>query len=380
MNSSTAQADAFRTHLCLVSQQGTPNFLPVLDSRTRPDEVILVVSPDMRARAAWLRAAIEARGVRVSECAIADPWNIASVQDALLDLLSARAGSSIALNITGGTKPMAIAAQEVFRAEGYPVFYVHPERNEILPLWTGGAPIPIEERVGIAEYLSIHGFTERDRDRREFPERYHVLCDEWVNEVERFAESLRKLNRLAQEARARLEVEMGRWARDERLREVVDKLDRHGIAVVDGERLCFPDESARFFANGGWLELHVARAVEDLGREVGVQDSARSLKVRSAGGAGNEMDVAFLAHNRLFLVECKSRQMGGDEEAGPGAEALYKLDTLTAMGGLNTRGMLVSYQAVEAWDKRRAADLRIRIVEAGQLRNLHRHLCEWMQP
>jgi len=37
-------------HVCLVSEQATPNFIPVLDARFRPREVILVVSPQMRER------------------------------------------------------------------------------------------------------------------------------------------------------------------------------------------------------------------------------------------------------------------------------------------------------------------------------------------
>ena len=67
-----------------------------------------------------------------------------------------------------------------------------------------------------------------------------------------------------------------------------------------------------------------------------------------------------------------------DDAAGPGAETLYKLDSLTALGGLNTRGMVVSYQPLETWDKQRANDLRIKVVEARQLRNLDEHFTKWI--
>lgn len=66
------------------------------------------------------------------------------------------------------------------------------------------------------------------------------------------------------------------------------------------------------------------------------------------------------------------------EIEGPGTESLYKLDSLTALGGLNTRGMLVSYQPIEQRDRQRAADLGIRIVESEELRNLAKHLREWV--
>ena len=67
-----------------------------------------------------------------------------------------------------------------------------------------------------------------------------------------------------------------------------------------------------------------------------------------------------------------------NDAAGPGAEALCNLASLTAPGGLNTRGMVVSYQPLEMWDKQRASDLRTKIVEGAQLRNLDEHLIKWI--
>ncbi len=101
--------------------------------------------------------------------------------------------------------------------------------------------------------------------------------------------------------------------------------------------------------------------------------------MKSARHARNEIDVADLIHNLPYMIECKTRGMRSESDAaGPGAETLYKLDSLTALGGLNTRGMLASYQPLETWDKQRARDLRINVVESGQLRNLEQHLTKWI--
>ena len=40
-----------RVHVCMVSAQPTPNLTPVLDKRTRPERVILLVSDDIKKRA-----------------------------------------------------------------------------------------------------------------------------------------------------------------------------------------------------------------------------------------------------------------------------------------------------------------------------------------
>ncbi len=55
----------------------------------------------------------------------------------------------------------------------------------------------------------------------------------------------------------------------------------------------------------------------------------------------NELDAAFRRNNRLHIVEWKTRQFKGTGEDTPGAEALYKLDTLgDLMGGLKARACL----------------------------------------
>lgn len=367
-------------HLCLVSQQATPNYIPALDSRFRPKEIVLLVSDDMQHRADWLSEALKSRGIRCSSQNIGDPWNVAEIQDRVLDLLIKYEGHDIALNVTGGTKPMAIAAQDVFRAAHKPIFYVHPQRNEVLPLFCQDDRFEIQERVTLADYLSIHGFHELGRDTNEYPDKHNQLCDEWVKEVERYGKPLRTLNHLAFEAKATLTTPLGDAARDERFREVVEKLLRLGLATITNSRLEFLDEKTRFFANGGWLEIYVNRVASGISRELKIHDIARSLRVASAGGPQNEIDLAVLASNRLFLIECKTRVMHGDEADGPGAHTLYKLDSLTSLGGLNTRGMIVSYQELTKWDRQRAKDLRINIIEAGQLRNLQRHIREWVAP
>ncbi|MCC6856351.1 MAG: DUF1887 family protein [Microbacteriaceae bacterium] len=369
----------YDVHVCLVSDQATPNFIPVLDSRFRPREVVLVVSPEMGQRASWLRDRLVCRALRVIEYPVRDAWDIPGVQDALIELVAARAGENLALNVTGGTKPMAIAAQEVFRAENLPIFYVHPRENTVRLLFTGEPPIIIEDRVQFEDYLGIHGFRELGRDTRRYDEDHIEFCNELVKEVDRFGHQIRRLNWHADQARGSMRAALGKDASDPRLLELTDKLQRYGVAEVEkNDDLVFPHEVERFFVNGGWLEWYIFEVVSRLVREIGVQDLARSLTVESGHHARNELDIALLAHNRLFLIECKARVMAGERSGRTGTQSLYKLDSLRALGGLNTRGMLVSYQPLESWDRQRAEDLRIRVVESGQLRNFERHLREWV--
>lgn len=120
-------------HLCLVSAQPTPNLTPVLDPAVAPRKVFLLVSPDMTQRADWLEAVIRPRGIVVERWPVDNPWAIDAIRDSVLNLLAAQSDlvdrREIALNATGGTKPMSIAAYDAFRTLDLPIFYVHPEQD-----------------------------------------------------------------------------------------------------------------------------------------------------------------------------------------------------------------------------------------------------------
>ena len=134
----------------------------------------------------------------------------------------------------------------------------------------------------------------------------------------------------------------------------------------------------------GWLEQYVYSLVQELKREHPIiQDIGRGLEVSREGSRGpirNELDVAFLADNRLHVIECKTRRF--DEEAtagGAGAEALYKLDALSNLfGGFRARSMLVSYQPLSHHVLDRAGDYGILTCAGGELHRLKEKLAAWL--
>ena len=143
-------------HVCLVSQEPTPNLTPVFDPALTPREVILVVTPEMERRADWLEAVLRPRRVKVSRWPIERAYDLEHVRDRLLALVATRAGDDLALNVTGGTKPMSIAAYEVFRAAERPVFYVDPVRDRVIWLHDPAGPrqaAMLADRIKLAAFL-----------------------------------------------------------------------------------------------------------------------------------------------------------------------------------------------------------------------------------
>jgi hypothetical protein len=75
-------------HLCLVSAQVTPNLTPLLDPATRPEQVILVVSADMRQQADWLEQFIKPRGIKVSRWDVDNPYDVEAIRDRMFEQIS----------------------------------------------------------------------------------------------------------------------------------------------------------------------------------------------------------------------------------------------------------------------------------------------------
>lgn len=377
------------SHLYLVSAQPTPNLTPALDPAVAPKRVVLLVSPDMVRRAGWLEAVLKPRGIRVEHWPIGDPWDVEHVQQRVLELLASEpalvAAGDIALNATGGTKPMSIAAYEVFRTADLPIFYIHPEQDRLIWMSPPGRPaLDLANRVKLDAFLLAHGARVQSAATDAIPVAHQALTDWLVAHSRRFATALGTLNWLAQQASGTLQspaltAEQGR---DLALGDLIGRCARAGLLDVTGGRLRFVDEAARFYVNGGWLEGHVYAVFRDLrGAERRIQDLARSVELTRedprGGAVRNEIDVACLAENRLYLVECKTKRWKGGD--GPGAEALYRLDALAdLLGGLQCRAMLVSYLDLPAAVRRRAADLGIRICAGERLPELHAEIARWL--
>lgn len=367
-------------HLALVSAQAVPNITPLLDPVFRPKEVVLLVTQAMQQQADWLKAVIQPTGVKVTTWDIKNPWDIRHVQDRVVDLLIERDGENIALNATGGTKPMSMAAYEAFRSEDKPVFYVHPEQD--LVVWLSPAAWPKHElahRMKLEAFLGAYGARCVSLERSGIDMDFRELTDELVQDISTYAEPLKGLNWYAHQAEKSLSVALDKkvWSEVEYLAE---RFECYSLLTLKTDRIIFPDEKARFFVNGGWFEEYVYSQLFNLRKDIeSINDLARNIQVvrtTQKGDVRNEIDVAFLANNRLYLIECKTR--GWNDEAGN--ESLYKLDTLKdLLGGLQAQAMLVSYQKLGRHIKRRADDLGIKYCDGADIHRLREKLKEWVK-
>jgi len=125
-----------------------------------------------------------------------------------------------------------------------------------------------------------------------------------------------------------------------------------GLLRKEGRGIVFPDKNTRFFVNSEWLELYTYACCLGLKKSNGIQYVCHSVEVGCQQGKNtilNEMDVALLKDNRLYLLECKTKQFSGNEKKlSEGADVLYKLDSIrNLLGGLQAKAMLVNFKKLE---------------------------------
>lgn len=350
----------------------------------RPRRIIQIVSPDMRQRSEWLADVLRSRNLHIERWEVDDAWDIEHIQRRVLELLDKEleecAENAIALNVTGGTKPMSIAAFDTCRLYKLPVFYVHPEHDRIIWLHPHGLePYELTGRIKLEPFLQAHGAKLEGEPGRNIPQ--HNLLEtgqEIIQRIDKFQKPLGQLNWLANTACNDLHSAQVKDDRGD-LSELINLFEQGGYLQRGGNHLHFPDKNARFFVNGGWLEYLVFDAVRKLRKQdKHIQDIARNVKVkREQHGKPipNELDIAFLRNNRLHIIECKTRRFPDEGADSPGADALYKLDTLAdLMGGLQARTMLVSYRDIAGHDRDRASNLNISVCAGAQLRQLGKHI------
>lgn len=377
-------------HIMLVSHQAAANLLPALDPDNRPDRAILLASDKMQAGANALQLALQTEGIRSEVRQIDNVHDYGRMQDYFLELATELDGEKVGINLTGGTKLMVLAAHAVAQMQEWNAFYLDIDTNELthlIPRESGR--VPLQADIPLSRYLQAYGFdAPRPEHQLEVRPNHVRVLDALINRASDDPKAIGSLNRLAQDADRSSSLSATLSDQDlvnADLHDILDILERDGLIHWNQERgrVQFRSEFDRRYAGGLWLEKHVLRTVESLKKDLGLRDVRWSQEVirHSVGGSqgsNNELDVVFMHRNRLFVIECKTRRMDGDNDAAD--NAIYKLEQIHHhVGGLAAKGMLVSFRKVREADRRRARELRLELVDAEGLRSLADRIRRWVE-
>ena len=361
----------YDVHICLAEGNTIANLTPVLDRLFKPKKVILVGKPEDNKEFTQLVNVLEKYNVEFEVFELNDTWCMTYLLDKFTDLAGGLEGQSVALNISGGTKPMTLAAQEAFRMAKIDIFFVHLDKDHISWLYPRGETYELEDKLCLKHYFMSQGYTLVSGGRRQIKPEVQDLLEFIVTHTDADSSEIGQLNYLASKAKDanRLTVSLRDVRRpSSMLPKILEEFRQADLANThDGDTWTFRDEEALFLANGGWLEEYVYSVMHSLSG--GMQDYGMSLEVTKDGyGSKNELDGAFLFDNRLHVIECKTARFEG---SGKGVAILHKLDSLRDLtGGLHAKAYMISYKKLPDYDTRRARDLNIEVISAGRLRDL----------
>ena len=370
----------FDIHLCLVSAQAAPNFLPITDDEFKPKEAIFLVSNAMHKQAEFLEKAFQSKQVKVTKYFCNNAWDLKELNQVLLNIATDYADQNLAINLTGGTKLMTIAAQNVFDGEK-PLFYFN-DKNIMIINGDKTSNFNLNCKIKIKEYLMAYGQLHVDSQSNNIRQRFIDVADYITNHYYQLEESINIVNGYTTKCglethKVKLEP---KDLHNDKLKDYLSYLHQQRLINFGGVSINFINEENRLFLAGGWLEDYTIHAVRQLQKKKDIiQDSLYNYKSIFGDTTLNyisnnsETDVIFMANNIMYIIECKTGKM--KNQAYP---ILYKLGSRQKMGGIKTKVCLVSFKSLPEGALEYASHEHIKVIQAHALARLDEKLLEWI--
>ncbi len=180
--------------LSLVGEQPIPNLLAVLS--VQPRHAVWVCTELTKAVSQRLRSVLKDRRVSVEDEPVnVAPYDMVDIESKLKTRIRKKSWSpdKIIFNLTGGTKPMALAAYRLAEQLSCPFLYVQSEgkKSTVYYYWFSerGPELKNADEVppvlDIDLYLKAHleGYTETGEFKNEFEEMVHAVLQPELDEV-----------------------------------------------------------------------------------------------------------------------------------------------------------------------------------------------------
>ncbi len=377
----------FDVHVCTISGELTPNYIPVMHENFMPKELVLLASYEMKQEVERFSQVIKSSHphIRIQVIDIEDIYNMRALKDKVDSYIKQYiemnddAEKQIVLNATGGTKLMSFELLSLFNSWGLDSFYFKIENSEILYLNANeseeekaSSVILIPQRLNLPDYIKLHGHEVVGSQKYMTSLKKKTLLDELIVYPNRYQADLSQLNyEINKVSESILRIPLTNTTMP-----VVGEFIKAGYCYLEGKTLVFATKEDKAFVRGGWFEDYVYSIVSELDAiqalELNVQIKSTEENVHKP----NELDVSFMRNNRLYVIECKSANYEGLARKS-GVDSLNKLQTFNNLGGRSTKLAFVSYFPVSADMRDRARGHNIEVIDGNNVRGLKKLLDKW---
>lgn len=379
----------YDVHVCLISAQAAANLLPILDPDFKPQKAIFVVSDDMKDEAEALKLVFESQNIPVIHKQIESVSDFKYLEEQYTAICEEFKNENIALNATGGNKAMVIAGNNVFRKYHKAVFYLDAKSNQVSFLYqteNGDYPadLSLKSEITLKTYLNAYGVGSQTSFLNINMTKLNAMIAAFINGYNTFNPYVYKLNwygSRVQNFKSELKDEDLHDHNFVKLLNELNKADKNkGIVLFNGKEIDYKNADNKFFVNGGWFEefafskLKDNPLIRDIQCGLHVNNDIYGNEYLNDDFNRNELDVVFIAKDKLHIIECKTSQV----TSGEGARIIYKLEALKKYGGSMTKTCLLSYEKVPQVVKQRAKAAGVKIISGYDLKEFDKHINKWI--
>lgn len=375
---------SYEVYVCLISDQASPNLVPILSMNPRPKTVLLLVTDKMAEKAKHFQEVLKKENIHnVHKIRLTDTYDLVPLKQQIEDLLDSQnlweRWDQVAVNITGGTKLMSLATYTVFNDLGGECFYLTTD-NQWMNLGKQQSERMVLKKFSIESLLMAQGYriVHDSKYNHTKPLNKPKLTEHMVQS--KYSSAISELYAyLHSDKPTQLSFKQERFTGYGPLPQLLDLFQEHGLITHKGDTITFASQDDLKFAKGGWFEEHVFHMVKSL---PGIQDLAQGVQIDNvstkATEGSNELDVVFTYNNYLHVIECKTVNYAAKHNKGEDKKELNRLDMLKKTGGLATKAMFASYKELDSDVRNRAKDNRIEIIEQKDLSGLKACLQNWL--
>jgi hypothetical protein len=270
-------------------------------------------------------------GVKVFDYQI-DPYDYNSIQETITNIVCNNEGFSFELNLTSGTKLMALASQQVFNTLDYFSFYIDQKQN-IIDL-SDGSKVKIKSLISTKTFLSLSNHnTFISSNLKSFNEEELKLANS-IFELRKNKSGISELFKIFRSSRVDSD------SKNYSLPDSKYKVSWNGdILSVKAPRFSLHTKGKNAFkilTTGLWWELIIGMAVNDWSS---AKEILMSLTIKSNKNVNmdkNEIDILINTGQKMLFIECKSGVVSQSD--------INKMRVISKFyGGLGSKSILVSY-------------------------------------
>lgn len=310
----------------LVSKQTLPNLLFILQAKDI-DKYLFIGTTATEQELSRTIVAAQIPNNQVAKL-IVDPYNIDDIHEKLDDFKFSKK-EKFEINLTGGTKMMALGLYQFFIQKKSKLFYLPVGTNDIQQIFPKlKRPKPLKVKVTIEEYFTAMGVKLKSGKGNilQMPPDYTLQF--FIAYTQLFQ---RRHFRIFEQLR---EHDFKRYPKLKCEKIIGLQPLLNTINWQKNNKLLTKQEV--HYLTGGWFEEYIYHQFK-VGLDLSDDAIQCNVGIETMGGQ-NEFDVVLIYKNKLHVIECKT----GLKRLRLFNQAVYKLASLDELLGIHTASYIIS--------------------------------------